>query len=57
MKVKELILKLSEFPDNMEVMARDCVGYRSLVGPYSTDITEEDCNDHADCEEREGGLL
>ena len=54
MSVNELIEKLKKLPAHHRVMVKDVVGCRELLGPYEYEITEEDSNDHADCENREG---
>ena len=57
MTVDFLIDKLSRLPQNSEVMVRDCVAYRELSVPYTTEITRQDCDDHGDCEGREGEVI
>ena len=57
MTVGQLKRRLMEYPDDFEVMSRDCVAYRELSGPYTTEITKQDCDDHGDCEGREGEVI
>lgn len=52
MTVDLLIEKLKKFPQDLEVMCQDCVGYRDAVGPYMNKITEQDASDNGHCEGR-----
>lgn len=54
MIVSWLIEKLKQLPQDAEVMCRDCVAYRDMTGPYTQTITEQDADDHGDCEGRVG---
>lgn len=57
MNVEQLIEELSKMSPKTEVMSRDVVAYRELVGPYETQISRDDADNHADCEGREGEIV
>lgn len=57
MTVEQLISRLLTLPQDLEVMSRDVVAYRDISGPYESEITEQDADDHADCDSRVGETI
>lgn len=45
---------LEALPGDMQVMARDVVAYRELLGPFYVTLDDVDESNHADCENRVG---
>lgn len=50
MTVRELENALEELPGDMQIMTRDVIAYRELIGPVYRTVTHEDAENHADCE-------